>query len=204
MTNKTNKSTPKRQNKKQLSLTAISKSAKNINTLKEHIWDVETNTVIRYYERFDNNKIEELLNELYEDISYADSEGLKFFQDDSNMMKYLSILIVKFFTHLNKTIPKEFEKKIAYMNEMLTIGLVEELFDKCFIDSEVYKVFSKVIETANLNEKLVNLELETGAKMKNFLSNSENMQQLQKLSVHKDIIHPLVHPDIVSKIDSDG
>lgn len=206
MTNKSSSTpeTPRKQNKKQFSLTAISKEAKDINTLKEHVWDAESNTVIRYYERFDSNKIEALLNELYEDIAYCADKEIDFFQDDSNFMKYASLLLIKTFTHLSKTIPNEFEKKVGYMKEMLAIGLVEEIFDKCFLDEEVFRVFEKITETAALNEKMA-IELESqNTKLENFLSNSENIKQLQKLNAHKDVIHPLVDPTVLKKMNENG
>lgn len=193
--------TKKRQNKKQLSLTAMKSTYRDINRYKEHVWDAETNTIIKYYDEFDKNKIEELLVELYQDIEYAENENLSFFHDDANMMKYTSLLIIKHFTHLKKSIPEELDKKIQYMKEMIGIGLVELMFDELFLEEEVQQVFEKIVETATLAERVTQEMSRSQEKLDDFLANSENLSQLANLKKYGDEVMNVVHPSIREKIE---
>lgn len=193
--------TKKRQNKKQLSLTAMKDTYRDINRYKEHVWDAETKTVIKYHERFDKNKIEELLVELYQDIEHAENENYKFFHKDENMMKYTSLLIIKHFTHFRKSIPDDFDKKLQYMKEMIGMGLVELMFDELFLEEEVQKVFEKIVETAALAERVTQEMVKTQEKLDDFLANSENLSQLASLKKYGDEVMNAVHPSIREKIE---
>lgn len=193
--------TKKRQNRKQLSLTAAKNEYRDINRYKEHVWDAETNTVIKYYDEFNKNKVEELLIELYQDIEYAENENLKFFHKDENMMKYTSLLIIKHFTHFKKTMPNDFEKKLQYMEEMIGIGLVELMFKELFPEEEVQQVFEKIIETAVMAEQVTKIANENQKKLEEFLANSDNLSQLSNLKKHGEEVMNAIHPSIRERIE---
>lgn len=110
----------------------------------------DTNKVIKFYQRFDEAKVEELIKELYQDIQYVTDNNIDFFTNDEEFMKYELFLIIKHFSHFKDEIGDSFEEKIEALSVLISIGLYDLFFEEIFDSSEVFDVLHKVERTAEL------------------------------------------------------
>ncbi|WP_144509976.1 hypothetical protein [Bacillus sp. FJAT-22090] len=157
---------PKKPRQKNIKLTDIQKQYKKVNTYKTHILNEKENKVIRYYEVFDETRIQELIKEAYEDVVYAEENGLNTFKDvgdvsgDMKFIKYIYFLIIKHMTELKNEIVGNLEEKSRLFNQIEAIGLFHELMENVFLPEEVSKVLERVGNFALLANQMTEKEKE--------------------------------------------
>lgn len=159
---------------KKLTLKKIEAEYKKIHTMSTFEYDPKDNIVIKYYEIFPEEKIEELLIESHKTLEYIEENELEPFKSDEDFYKYLGFLIIKHMTELKNKIPDDFPSQISIMSQMISTGLYRKLLNSMFNENEVAKVYDRVVETS---EKITQL---------NELIEKE-MSKLNKLQ-NKDII----------------
>lgn len=151
----------KKPRQKPLKLKDIQKTYEKMNTYKTHILNEEDNTVIKYYEIFDNKKIEELLKQLFNSIQFDNERKINFFNEDEKLIQYIMFLILKNFTNLDKEIPEELDAQIPIFNQIISVGLFEEMFNNVFPPEQVSLVLERVGNFANLANQATLIQLET-------------------------------------------
>lgn len=140
----------KKPRQKPLKLKDIQKTYAKMNTYKTHILNEEDNTVIKYYEIFDNKKIEELLKQLFNSLQFDNEHKINFFNEDEKLIQYVMFLILKNFTNLDKEIPEELDAQIPIFNQIISVGLFEEMFNNVFPPEQVSIVLERIGTFANL------------------------------------------------------
>jgi len=184
---------PKQVRQKPISLAQIKKQQKEINTMSTYVLDSETNTVLKYYEKFDNLLIEELLTELHENVLFADKHNIDFFNDESIFLKYVYFLLIKKFTHLGKDIPDTLPEQIPVISTLISTGLFETIFEHCFDPEEVARVIEKFQQFTILAEQLISLNQFAKQELEEKVDNKEIFQAFNS---NKQPIHPLVNPTV--------
>lgn len=155
--------------------------------------DVEsnTNTVIRYYKEFNHNKINDLLEEAYENLELDKREDLGFFTDDAVFINYVMWLVAVRFTSLSKDVSKDLKEQAPIMDEMVATGLLETIHDEVLDQSEVFKVIDRINKLAQITGDIERKSKEIFESLEDTVENPE----IFNLGKNKDIIHPLVNPE---------
>lgn len=124
---------PKKPRQKKLSLKAIQAQEAELNKLSTYIVNADDNTVIKYYKKFDQKKIQNLLEEAYEKLMYVEQNDIEFFKTDEEFISYLNFLVISHFTHLGDEIGDTFEEHMAAMNALISLGyyklILEDILD---------------------------------------------------------------------------
>lgn len=187
---------------KPITLKNIQKQQKKINQWTTYVLDEKTNTVLKYYEVFDNHKIEELLTEAYEKIQYAEANDIELFTDDSRFMQFIYFLLIKHFTHLGDQIPDNLEGQIQAMDSLVSTGLFEEIFNNILDSNEVLRVVERFQEFQALVIQMGNVLLDAQKELDEKVVNKEIFNTIKSpLGDMADLhtaqpIHPLVKPPI--------
>lgn len=167
--------------------------ANKMNKMSTYVLDTDyennTNTIIKYYEEFSYEKIDELLEEAYTNISYAHENNLDTFKNDADFLAYVMWLISVRFTSLSKEVPSNLEEQAVFMKEMKETGLFQRIHDEVLNQEEVYKVLDKINEMNQLVHKVSELGEEELEKLKGSIENPEIFNLGKKAP-----IHPLVNP----------
>lgn len=140
----------------------------------------DTNKVIKFYQRFDEQKKQDLIKELYEDIKYVTDNKIDFFTNDEELLKYELFLIIKHFSHFKDEIGDSFEEKIEALSVLISIGLYDLFFEEIFDSSEVYDVLEKVERTAELSVKALEEQTEIIKDARSKVKNKEILQTTLK------------------------
>lgn len=175
MSNKLNTS-PKQSSsprKKTITLKDMQKQAKKLNEYSTYTVKTEGNVsnVFKYYEKFDELKIEELLHDLKSHLDYA-QENYKDHVNDDFIYKFLFFLIIKHFSNIKDEVDKEgntFEVNMQARDTLISLGYFKLFFDEIFDPEEVMRVidaFNKLVELATkelvldgeTKEKLMSIE----------------------------------------------
>lgn len=136
---------PKKPRQKKLSLKTIQAQEAELNKLSTYVVNDETNEVIKYYKKFDQKKIQKLLEEAYEKLMYVEKNGIEFFKTDEEFVSYINFLSIKFFTHLGDEIGDSFEEHMEAMNALISLGYYKLILEDILDPNEVYNV----LETMN-------------------------------------------------------
>lgn len=139
---------------RQIKLKDITKEFKSINTLSTHVLNKEDNIVIKYYKVFDNKRVEELMKEAYSNLEYDNVHNLGFFKEDEIFVQYIFFLILKHMTNLKAEIPDTLDEQISIFNQLISIGLFEEMFNNVFDSNEVSKVLERIGAFSTLVEQI--------------------------------------------------
>ena len=178
------KQSPSRPRQKTVSFKSLEKQVKKLNTYSTYVVNEETNEVIKYYEEFGEAKIDELLMELKEHIDYDQQreEENRFFINDQKVYECIHYLCCKHFTHFKDEIGTQFETNIQAMVFMHDKGYLSLLHNEIFNPAEVFKVYDRFNERAELGLKQLELDDESKEKL-------TNLQYANKL-IKKDKIIP--------------
>lgn len=187
---------PKMKNKT-ISFKDIQKQNKKMDQMATYILETDyesnTNTVIKYYEKFSQSRIDSLLKEAYANLQIAEEEGIEFFQQgdmDANFHFYISFLTAVRFTSLGKDVPSTVSEQMPLMMAMYNKGLLNRIHDEVLDQAEVAKITDKIGQLADLVNKIANLEDSTRNEI---LSSVQNKEILGSRDPHQDVIHPLVN-----------
>lgn len=136
-----------------LKLTEIKREAKSLDQ-KETI-QLDNGKDLHFYPIFKETIVQELLEEMQEKFLYINENGIEL--KDSTIFNFTLFYCIKYFTHLRKDIPDEFEKQIEVMTWMIDTKLFKEIIE-IFDNKEINKVWDKITDflaTAQYSEKLM-------------------------------------------------
>lgn len=136
--------------------------------------DAENDKYITYYPSFSDDKIGELIKDLFETVKVCESKGVKDFDDNQYVNEYLSFLTIKHFTSLkNELKGKAYSTHKKAMTELTKVGLIRTFLDHIFEYEQVRKVFDRFNELYNVGlEQITRMEEEfEGMKNLKVLSN---------------------------------
>jgi len=161
--------------KSPIKLSELKKEYSKLNVMSTYKIE-DTDKIVKFYQRFDVKKIEELIKELYQDISYAKEKDIDFFNNDEEFIKYELFLIIKHFSHFKDEIGETFEEKIEAFNVLISTGLYDLFFDEIFEPSEVYEVLNKVGQVTENAMKLADEEINARKEAQKLVKNKEILQ----------------------------
>ena len=167
---------PTKPRQKVLKLSNLEKQAKKLNVLTPFVINSETNEIVKYYEEFDELKIQELLVELNTHIQYDQENNIGYFEDNQKVIEYLNYLVIKFFSHFHDEIGSQFETNIVAFETLVRLGLFHTFHNEIFNPEQVAKVFDRFYERIELASKVI--ELDEADKQK--LANLQNKDILFK------------------------
>lgn len=149
---------PTRPRQKVLKLSNLEKQAKKLNVLTPFVINSETNEIVKYYEEFDELKIQELLVELNTHIQYDQENNIGYFEDNQKVIEYLNYLVIKFFSHFHDEIGSQFETNIVAFETLVRLGLFHKFHNEIFTPEQVAKVFDRFYERIELASKVIELD----------------------------------------------
>lgn len=152
--------------KKKISLKDITKQYNDVSTPSIHVINEEEGIYIQYYKAFDNKRIEAIMKEAYSNLEFDKEHNLNFFNDDEIFIQYVFFLILKYMTNLRDEIPSTLDKQINIFNQLISIGLFEEMFNNVFDPNEVSKVLERIGTFAQLASQITELEERTRSESK--------------------------------------
>lgn len=195
---KPSNSTPKPRNRT-INLKEIVKKEKQMDKMSTYILDRDyesnTNTIIKYYEKFSQERIDDLLQEAYKNLDYVKREKLPYFQgenQDVEFMSYIIFLISVRFTSLDKDVSTDFTNQVPIMASMYTTGLTDRIQNEVLPQEEIYRILEKLEQFTSMVNKISNLEESTRDEI---LSSVQNKEILNYTQPNTDVIHPLVNPE---------
>ena len=163
---KSSKKAPAKPRQKNLTLKSVQKQFNQINSLSTHVINEETNEVVKYYKEFDQKKIQSLLVEAYEKLTYVHSNPeIEYFTNDEEFISFISYLTIKYFTHFYDELKDStFEDDISAMDALISTGLYKTILNDVLDGSEVVKV----LETMNefMQAASLAIEAETNSREK--------------------------------------
>ncbi|RKJ67870.1 hypothetical protein D7X33_24690 [Butyricicoccus sp. 1XD8-22] len=154
---KKKRKSPAKPRKKELTLNDIKKQVAKMNTLSEYVLDKESNTVLTYYEVFDEKKIRQLLLELNDHYKYTTENNIDFFEHDGIVIHYLQFLIVKYFTKLHENLGSNFEENKEAYDYLDSSGLIWLFNEKIFDVEQLGKVYERFYERIDIVDKVIEL-----------------------------------------------
>lgn len=158
---------------KSLTLKQVEKNYKNLSKWSTYVLDPETNLVLKYKEKFDQEEVDKLLIEAHQTLVYVEENPDLDIFDDDTFTKYLHILMIKYFTNLGKDFPDTFEGQIPVMSQLIATGLFSVIFEHVFDPNEVLSVLDKFNKIAGLVEKIGSLTEEAQKEVLDNLNNPE-------------------------------
>lgn len=159
--------------KKPISVKQLEKQAKKLNEYSTFTIDPEQNLVIKYYEKFDDIKIQALLEEAYQNLTYVQQNELDFFTSDDQFLQYIYFLIAVRFTHLENEVTHDIESQIPIMRNMISTGLFNVIFEDVLDGNEVMKVIDRLEKMQEAVNKILHLEDEHRKKVLENVQNPE-------------------------------
>lgn len=147
---------------KNISLKSIDKHYKKISKYSQHPLKCQNDEVIKYYEFFTEDKIDDLFKEANNDLLY-DIENKLFLisDDDEKFYKYILFLIIKHMTQLRDEIPDNLEEKIVILHKLYDKGIFKEMLEEVFNPAEISKVIERLADISSMNERIREMEQET-------------------------------------------
>lgn len=158
-------SQPKAKRQKQIKLSHIAKEYSDVNKMSTHILNEKENITIKYFEKFDEKRIQNVMKEANSSLLQDKEQNLNFFKnDDEVFVQYVLFLVIKHFTNLEKEITDSLAEQINIFNQVISIGLFEEMFNDVFPSEEVSRVLERVGNFAILAQQVAEKESETRQK----------------------------------------
>lgn len=180
----------KKPRNKTINLKDIQKIDKQMSKMSTYVlerdYEKNVNTIIKYYEVFSQEKIDDLLKEAYEAVELAEKEGLPFFEgenQDSDFMGLINFLVAVRFTSLDSSVPKDFSKSSALMISMYNQGLTHRIINDVLDPAEVHKIFEKLEQYAALVSRISDMGEDI---RKEALEEIENEEILKRLKAGKN------------------
>lgn len=170
------KATPSKPRQKQIKLSHIKSTHKEINKMESYLLDEEKQLIIKYYKIFPETKIHEMLTDLQETIAECKDKKIDYFNNDTDFMQFLHFMIIKHMTSLKDEIPNDFSTQVNVLNQIIDIGLFKRLFDEVLEGEEVLKVLDRVNDLGeNMNK--INMALEKELAKLERLENNDILKQ---------------------------
>ncbi|MEK4025517.1 hypothetical protein [Sporosarcina sp. FSL W7-1283] len=179
---------------KTLNMKMIDKQFNDLSKLTTYTLDPKENLVVKYYEKFDEVKIQELLQLAYKHLEYVREKELPYFQSDDEFMIFVQYLIIYKFATVVDEESEDFEPHINIMNKLISTGLYRVFLEDIFDPNEVMKVLDRLKEFQNLIEKIGALTFETQKELESTLQNKEIIDGAFGKKNTDNPIHPLVDP----------
>lgn len=167
----------KKQEQNLLKTSQIKKLAKE--TEKMEIYEFEDGTVLKFYPRFPETKIVELIQELAMIINQANEKGVKL----TNEMVYYLILLqcIKHFTHLKKDIKADLEFQLDYYEALLNSGYFKKIIDEVFLPEEINKVLERVSDVTGLYQAVEKVMVSAQEKAQQLLDRTKVLNKIDEL-----------------------
>lgn len=167
---------------KNLSLKQIQQKMKDINTLSTFVYDEESNTVIKYYEKFSPQRIEAVLKECHDKLLYCEEHEISYFKKDTNFLHYVYFLLIKHMSNIGKDISDKFEDQLVQFDAIVTSGLFELFFTEIYDLSEVQLVVERLQSFMALSAKIAELDEATREKLLNTVESPVIKKRLESAS----------------------
>ena len=164
---------------KNITLASIKKEAKNANTMETY--ELDDLTQVSFYPIFSLRKIRDLQNELM--ALYVEANESDVHINDEHLTSMTMALIVKHFTHLKSSFPKDVKKFLAVTNDLIDTGFMEIMFEEIFMKAEVEKVFTQIgkqIATSQFYDKMEKTVLQATEDLE--IKNKENIEALKSVT----------------------
>jgi len=172
---------------KQIKLKDIQKQHKKVHTMSTYVLNEEENLIIQYYKQFPEERIHELMEELYSSVKFVEENNLNFFQKEEQLIQFAMFLMIRKFTSLESEIPTNFETQVSIMSQIISIGLWDTIFEEVLPPDEVNRVLEKFKEYQLMVEKI-------GHTLQQELSVLDEKVQ------NPEVLHPLVNPPTNTKV----
>lgn len=169
----TKNTTPKKPRQKSISLKQIQKEYNDISKMSTYVINQEKNEVIKYYSKFDQKKIQDILTECYEKIVYVEEQGIEYFKNEEQFISYLNFLTIKTFTHFNDEIGDTFEEHIQAMNALIGLGYYKLILNDVFDGNEVYNVIQTMKDYLESVQSTIALETKENEKNLRLVKNAK-------------------------------
>lgn len=174
----TNTSTQTTSKPKQLTMSKVKNTAKQIDKKEEYI--LSTNESIRFNPIFAYDRIIELVKELGQDMVYAAEKNVDI--DDELFVEYVHMLCIKYFTSLEKGFAKKFEDKLLQLNYLIKTGYYKEIMDDVFMPNEVQKVFDTITDEINKNRFIEDMFIKANNKLEELkIKNKEIVESIENI-----------------------
>lgn len=196
MSNK-NASKPVKPRQKTLNLKNLEKQFNDLNKRTTFVVDEETNTVIKYNEKFDEVKIQELFKTAYEHLIHVEENDLNFLKTDEEFIQYIQFLTILKFSNLGDEISYDFETCVNVMDWVVSTGLFHLFYQELFDGNEVIKILDRLEEYMKAVNEVYQLEKKTKKEMLEKVENEEILNRKVKS------LHTLNKP-LVDRVDKNG
>jgi hypothetical protein len=163
-----------------LKLTQVKKQYKEVH--KQANYELKDGSNLDFYPQFPHNMIEEMLEHSAAQFKYAEEKGFKF--TEKLIHNYTLFLCIAKFTHLGKQISENFEEQIQQMEWLVDTGYFKEIVEDVFAQSEITKVFDKMVE---IGGKYAFLE-----KMRQQMEDEVGKLELQNKDIFKQLGNKVV------------
>lgn len=164
---KKKRKTPPTPRSKVLKMSDVDKKIKKLNELSTYTIDTKTGEAVKYYEVFDEKKIQELLAELNDHMQYDKEHTIGYFESDQKVIEYLNFLVIKHFSHFRDEIGTQFETNLAAFDKLVSLGLFHKFHTDIFNPEQIAKVFERFYERIELATKVIELPEETKQQLAN-------------------------------------
>ena len=121
------------------------------------------------------------MKEAYSNLEYDEKHKLNFFKNDEIFIQYIFFLTIKHMTNLQDEIPPTLDKQIHIFNQLIAIGLFEEMFNNVFDPNEVSKILERFGTFASLATQIAELEDDT------------------RFNASQKVLHPLMKKQVGKK-----
>lgn len=182
---------PKKPRQKKISIKTIQAQEADINKLSTYVLNEENNEVIKYYKKFDEKKIQDLLIEAHAKMRYvAEHDEIDYFNNDGQFYEFLTYLTIKYFSHFYDELKESsFEEDIAAMNALVSTGLYRAILNDVFDGNEV----NKVIEYMEEFIQSASLAIEAESKLR-----QSTLEQVQSPVIKKKLEENLPHRNVLN------
>ena len=172
---------------KQIKLKDIQKQHKKVHTMSTYVLNEEENLTIKYYEQFPEERIHELMEELYSSVKFVEENNLNFFQKEEQLIQFAMFLMIRKFTSLESEIPTNFETQVSIMSQIISIGLWDTIFEEVLPPDEVNRILEKFKEYQLMVEKIGH-------------TLQQEFSVLDEKVQNPEVLHPLVNPPVSTKV----
>lgn len=140
--------------KKPQALSFLDSEIKELDSMKVYHLDIEKGKSLKYYPKFAENKIDEVLEELILSIAECKKNNIELLTNDDEILKYAHYLIIKHFTDMKDYLSeKDIYENIAYLDKFYKIGWFDLFIGDMFDEVEIQKVIDKVYKMAEFSKK---------------------------------------------------
>lgn len=172
---------------KSLTMEKIEQTAKESNKMEQY--DLSDEDLIMFYPIFPNRKINELLEELREDLIYAEEKKIELDSSDDFFLNYVYFLCIKHFTSLKEGFSDNLEDKILQLEHLSDTEYFNQIVSEVFMVSELDKVIDSLSQIFAIDKVLEKINEKTQEHMGRLeFRHKELLEELDQ-TVESGVIH---------------